>query len=734
MEDEKPIRIAHIMGKWFGGGVESVVMNYYRNIDKNKIQFDFICDNDSTDIPYKEIQNLGGNVILIPPYQRIFKYHKALKEVLKSRKYHIVHSHISTLSVFSLCAAWAAKVPIRIAHSHNTSSNREKKRDLIKKILRPFSKVFATDYMCCSELAGRWLFGNKTYNKGKVYLLNNAIDIDKYKFNKKTREEIRNQLGIKENTLVIGHIGRFVEQKNHEFLIDVFYEINKTHEDSMLLLAGQGELYNDIKNKVKKLGLDKNVKFLGQRKDADKLYQAFDIFVLPSLYEGLPVVGVEAQAAGLLCIFSNNMTKETKILESTIQISLSESAEEWAKILLKKYNQHQRKDFSREISNNGFDIKKEAIRLEQKYLDMAKINICHVVSALKSGGAENMIYNYIRQFDSERYNFFILYQYKASQKNFNELKEIGCNLKEICPKKINFFKNYQQTKKFLIRNKIDIVHCHMTLANFIPLMAAKRAGIKNRISHSHETSNSKNIIKKFFEEVLKKLTNHFSTCNIACGKEAGDFLYNKKPYYIINNAIDIEKYRYNKVERNKIRRKLNVGDDEILIGHVGRFIEVKNHEFMLNLMQNLRKYNKYKLIFIGSGELESKIMEEVKNKKLEKNIIFTGIIDNVHDYYCAMDLFILPSIREGLPFAALEAQASGLKCYFSDAIDRNCMIVEENVKMLPLNTKIWVNALIKDNKYKRSNDNIEKYFNLNKLNIKKEYIKLEKIYKEKCNE
>lgn len=372
MEDEKPIRIAHIMGKWFGGGVESVVMNYYRNIDKNKIQFDFICDNDSTDIPYKEIQNLGGNVILIPPYQKIFKYHKALKEVLKYGKYHIVHSHISTLSVFSLCAAWAAKVPIRIAHSHNTSSNREKKKDLIKKVLRPFSKVFATDYMCCSELAGRWLFGNKTYNKGKVYLLNNAIDIDKYKFNEKTREETRHQLGIKKNTLVIGHIGRFVEQKNHEFLIDIFYEINKIHKDSMLLLAGKGELYNDIKKKVEELRLDKNVKFLGQRNDVNELYQAFDIFVLPSIYEGLPVVGVEAQAAGLLCIFSDKMTKEVKIIDSTKFYSLDKSAYNWAKFILTKWKDFNRFDVEEELSISGWNIVNESANLEKLYWKLDK--------------------------------------------------------------------------------------------------------------------------------------------------------------------------------------------------------------------------------------------------------------------------------------------------------------------------------------------------------------------------
>ena len=326
---EEPIRIAQIIGKWLGGGVESVVMNYYRHLDHDKIQFDFICDDDSTNIPYDEIEKLGGKVILIPPYQKVFKYQKELRRVLRDGKYKIVHSHINTLSVFPLYAAKKVGVPVRIAHSHSTTNKKEWKKNLLKQVLRPFSKKYATNYMCCSELAGRWLFGDKTYDEGKVYLLNNAIDLDKFKYDKKIRDKKRKELGIKEDTIVIGHIGRFVAQKNHTFLIDIFNQFHKKEKNSILLLAGQGPLQEEIKNKVRELGLDDSVRFLGQRNDANELYQAFDVFLLPSLYEGLPVVGVEAQASGLLCFFSDDMTKETKVLDSTVFMSLSNTAEEW---------------------------------------------------------------------------------------------------------------------------------------------------------------------------------------------------------------------------------------------------------------------------------------------------------------------------------------------------------------------------------------------------------------------
>lgn len=368
MEKNEPIRVAQIIGKWLGGGVESVVMNYYRHIDRTKIQFDFICDEDSTNIPYGEIKKMGGKVILIPPYQKVFKYHKKLKEVLKSGGYKIVHSHINTLSVFSLFAAKCAGVPVRIAHSHSTTNKKEKKKNLLKQVLRPFSKVFATDYMCCSELAGRWLFGNKEYDNGNVYLLNNAIDLDKFKYDEEKRKKKRKELNIEDDTLVIGHVGRFVEQKNHRFLIDIFNEVHKQKENSILLLAGQGPLMEEMKEKVKILGIEDSVKFLGQRNDINELYQAFDVFCLPSLYEGLPVVGVEAQATGLLCVFSDDMTKETKVLDTTEFFSLNQSVEVWGKHILKSFEVYTRKTNQTEIKNNGFDIRNEAKKLSDYYI------------------------------------------------------------------------------------------------------------------------------------------------------------------------------------------------------------------------------------------------------------------------------------------------------------------------------------------------------------------------------
>ena len=363
----KPIRIAQIIGKWVGGGVEAVVMNYYKNIDRSKIQFDFICDDDSTNIPYKEIESLGGRVILIPPYQKIIKYQKELRKILKEGKYKIVHSHINTLSVFPLYAAKKAGIKVRIAHSHSTTNKAERKKNLMKQVLRPFSRLFATDYMCCSELAGRWLFGDKVYNQGKVYLLNNAIDLDKFKYDKNVRKAKRKELNIQDDTLVIGHIGRFVAQKNHAFLIDIFNEVHKQRKDSILLLAGQGPLLEEMKKKVHSLNLADNVKFLGQRSDANELYQAFDVFLLPSLYEGLGMVAIEAQVSGVTTICSAEIPEAARISNLINFIDLSLTANIWSEKILNLISDDQRKACANEAKEAGYDISVEAVKLENKY-------------------------------------------------------------------------------------------------------------------------------------------------------------------------------------------------------------------------------------------------------------------------------------------------------------------------------------------------------------------------------
>lgn len=368
--NSEPIRVAHIMGKMMSGGVESVVMNYYQHIDKEKVQFDFIVDEDSTYIPYEEIELMGGRVIIVPPYQKIFSYINNLMKILKENNYKIVHSHLNAMSIFPLYAAKRAGVSIRIAHSHSTSNKTEWKKNLLKNILKKFSKTNATHYFCCSELAGRWLFGDKVYNQNKVIKINNAIDMDKFIYNSNINTQMREELGISKDALVIGHIGRFMKQKNHEFLIDIFNEIYIKNNNAVLVLVGDGPLQEQIEKRVKKLNIESAVRFLGVRKDINKIYQIMDIFLFPSLYEGLGMVLIEAQIAGLACITSTEVPREVDISGRVSFISLSLSAKKWAGILMKNLNEYNQNKPTNVSLKSNYDIKVQSIKLQKIYTEL----------------------------------------------------------------------------------------------------------------------------------------------------------------------------------------------------------------------------------------------------------------------------------------------------------------------------------------------------------------------------
>ena len=362
MQDK--IVIAHIIGKWLGGGVESFVMNYYRNINRDKIQFHFICDRDSTNIPYEEIEMLGGRVILIPPYQKIFNYIKELRKIFRENKYRIVHSHLNSLNVFPLFCAYKENVCVRIAHSHSTTNKKEWKKNIIKNVLKRFSKIFATDYFACTEYAGKWLFGDKQEN---IKLVNNSINIEMFKFNDEIRNKIKKELNI-EDKFVVGHGGRVVQQKNHDFLLDIFNEIYKNDKNAILLLIGEGPLEKDIKKKINDLKLNDVVYFLGIRKNVNELMQAMDVFVFPSLYEGLGMVLIEAQASGLKCVCSTEVPIEAKLTENITFLNLDDGVEKWYENIIAEKNT--RKSYVEELRMCGYDIKNEVKKLENDYLEL----------------------------------------------------------------------------------------------------------------------------------------------------------------------------------------------------------------------------------------------------------------------------------------------------------------------------------------------------------------------------
>lgn len=359
------LRIAQVLNRMDSGGIEAVVMNYYRHIDRNRIQFDFYFAANSTFPQREELERLGAGVFLVPPYNHPFAYHQTLYHAFKKRKYAIVHAHLSTMSVFALFAAWRAGVPVRICHNHTTAHWGEGKKTLLKYILRPFNKLFATDYFACGEKAGRWMYGNRCFNAGRVHVMPNAIDTKKYEFDQDARVRLRNELNIPQNAFVVGHVGRFMYQKNHPFLIQVFSEVLRLRENAFLLLVGEGELQKAIRESVRKQGIESRVIFAGARKDVSKLYSAMDVFCLPSLYEGLPVVALEAQANGLPCVFSDQMTSEVLLSRNSVRLSI-ETQQRWISELLKV----ERLPKGGELTQ--FDVNSQAEALTIKYYDCTR--------------------------------------------------------------------------------------------------------------------------------------------------------------------------------------------------------------------------------------------------------------------------------------------------------------------------------------------------------------------------
>ena len=329
----EPIRVAHIIGKVRNGGVESVVMNYYRHIDRTKIQFDFLIDSDFSDdvfrtSPLKEAEELGGRVYIIPPYQDLPRYLSELIKVFRREQYQIAHSHLNTLSVFPLYAAKKAGVPIRIAHSHSTAVKGEHVKSMIKYSLRPFAKVFATNYAACSTYAGEWLFGKKALERGEVKIFTNAIDLKQFRYDEKVREETRNELGVQDR-FVIGNVGRFCYQKNQRFSLDVFSEVCKRNPKAVLLFIGDGKDRKIIEEESRKIQKGQVV-FLGSRDDVGRLYPAMDVFLFPTRYEGLGLAAVEAQMCGVKTVVSQAVPSEARISPSTIVMDLCAGASAWA--------------------------------------------------------------------------------------------------------------------------------------------------------------------------------------------------------------------------------------------------------------------------------------------------------------------------------------------------------------------------------------------------------------------
>lgn len=368
-----PIRVLNLFTIMDRGGAETMVMNYYRHIDRKKVQFDFLVHREQRGAYDDEIEALGGRIYRMYPIypQNFARYKHDIRAFFKAHpEYRIIHSHMSELGYFAFKEAAKQGVPVRICHAHNAPHGFDMKmimRDYFKKRMMPY----LTHLFMCGVESGRWLYGKK--NESQFIMLNNAIDAAAYTYNPAKRAEMRRQLGLTDE-LVVGHVGRFNPQKNHPFLLAIFAALLKKEPNAVLLLVGGGNDMPKIQAKAQELGIAERVRFLGVRSDVADLMQAMDVFVFPSLYEGLPVTMVEAQASGLPCLISDKVPSECIITDGLTEvIPLSESPDTWAKKILVKRGTP-RTDRRTEISAHGFDITTEAVKLQEFYISAYEQN------------------------------------------------------------------------------------------------------------------------------------------------------------------------------------------------------------------------------------------------------------------------------------------------------------------------------------------------------------------------
>jgi len=366
------MKVLHITSELDGGGIDRLLYDYCIRMS-DTVHFDFAICADKKGILESGLENAGSKIYHIARLRgSLFKSMRQLSKILQSEHYDIIHIHSDYKSIVALFVAWFNGVKVRIAHSHIAFAPETIKEKAIRKVITPFTKLFATDLFACGKDAGEWVWGSKAMSKSNFHIMNNAIDARSFTFDEKKRIGIRKELNI-ENKFVVGNVARFCYQKNHEFLILIFTEIKKLCPDSILLLIGRGELEADVKKLVASKNLTDSVIFLGVRNDVPDLLNAMDVFLLPSRFEGLPVTLVEVQANGLSAFVSDTITNEIKIGHHLNYISLSESPESWAKKLLSQASK------TRHIGNcildTKYDIQTENINLALKYRSLLNCEI-----------------------------------------------------------------------------------------------------------------------------------------------------------------------------------------------------------------------------------------------------------------------------------------------------------------------------------------------------------------------
>lgn len=656
---EEPIRILHVLGGLSLGGAESRIMDLYRHVDRQKMQFDFLVHAQGREHFDEEVEAMGGRIYRVPRFKvyNWFSYKKALQRFFAAHHaFRAVHGHMTSTAAIYLPIAKKAGIPIVMGHARSAGVAGGIKGILTKWMRRPLKR--RADYcLACSKEAGEAVYGKKWVDKGKVEVIPNAIDAEKYRYDEDVRNEMRRKLDLSDR-LVIGHVGSFREAKNHVFLVRVFAEIYKKRKDAVLLLIGDGVLRETVEKQVLEAGLKEAVRFLGNQAKVSPYYQAMDYLVFPSLYEGLPGTVIEAQAAGLRCLVSDAVTKEAKITELAEFYSLRRTASEWAARILESCA-YERKGRLSEVRRAGFDINAQAARYDALY----RRNVLLMVPMLHQGGFERICVQTAKLLAGQ-YNVRIAIF--SSEDMFYDVGDIPLiDLKlgsrpSLPGKLVNILRRIRAVKKVKKEQNIHVTYSFGPTANLINVLAKARDKVWIGIRGYGALEAKREM----------KLTCRRADKVICCAEEmAADVkrLYAPKEAVCLYNPCDTEKLEAFAKEEPCAVHHAFLAEKQPLLASMSRVDDVKGFWHQIKAFALIKKkLPQAGLMLIGDGDFSEyeKLAEELG---VRDSVLFTGVQKNPFSYLKKASLYLMTSETEGFPNAMVEAMAVGVP-----ALSVNC--------------------------------------------------------------
>lgn len=649
---EEPIRILHVLGGLSLGGAESRIMDLYRSTDRQKMQFDFLVHSSEKEHFDEEIEALGGRIYRVPRFKvyNWFFYKRALKRFFaQHHEFRAVHGHMTSTAAIYLPIAKKAGVPIVIGHARSAGVSGGLKGLLTKWLRRPLKH--RADYcLACSKEAGEAVYGKKWMDAGRVEVIPNAIDADKYGYDENVRNEMRRELGLSDK-LVIGHVGSFREAKNHVFLIQIFAEIYKKRKDAVLLLLGDGALRETIEKQVSEAGLTQAVRFLGNQAKVSPYYQAMDYLVFPSLYEGLPGTVIEAQAAGLRILVSDAVTKEAGVTELAEFFSLHKTASEWAAHVVENCG-YERKNRLSDIQKAGFDINAQAARYEEIY----RKNVLLMVPMLHQGGFERICVQTAKLL-ADKYNISIaIFSSEDMFYDVGDIPLIDLNLgsrPSLVGKLLNIVRRIRAVKKVKKEKNIHVTYSFGLTANLINVLAKAQDNVWIGIRGYGDLEARR----------VMKLTCRRADKVICCAKEMADDVekfYGPKTVECLYNPCDTKRLEALSEEQPDAAHCAFLSEKRPLLVSMSRVDDVKGFWHQIKAFALIKKeIPGAGLMIIGDGDF-SEYEKLAEDLQVRDSVLFTGVQKNPFCYLKRASLYLMTSETEGFPNAMLEAMAVGV--------------------------------------------------------------------------